>query len=96
MTPPTPPRTRTHSSRAGENWFWTNKPSLILLVAAGIALSLSTLMANIWPQSAPDGVPTIGLARAPPKEFSLYIWIYCIVCWIIQDAAKVLTYKVCP
>ena len=37
------------SSRAGDGFFWTNKPSKILLVAAGIALTLSTLMANIWP-----------------------------------------------
>jgi len=39
-------------------------------------------------------VPTIGLARHPPKEFSLYVWIYCILCWFVQDAAKVATYKI--
>jgi hypothetical protein len=38
-------------------------------------------------------VPTIGLARLGPKELSLYVWIYCIICWFIQDAAKVGTYK---
>ena len=34
------------SSRSGGDWFWTNKPSKILLVAAGIACSLSTLMVS--------------------------------------------------
>ena len=38
------------SSRAGDNFFWTNKPSKILLIAAGVALTLSTIMANAWPE----------------------------------------------
>jgi H+-transporting ATPase len=80
------------SSRSGAGFFWTNKPSKILLIAAGIACSLSTLMANIWPESMPDGVPTVGMARASPKELSVYVWIYCLICWLIQDAAKVATY----
>ncbi|KAM3576605.1 hypothetical protein VYU27_001592 [Nannochloropsis oceanica] len=82
------------SARSGDDFFWTNKPSKILLVAATIACSLSTLMANIWPESLPDGIPTIGLARLPPHLLSLYVWLYCFLCWFIQDAAKVATYKV--
>ncbi len=82
------------SARSGDDFFWTNKPSKILLVAAAIACSLSTLMANIWPESLPDGIPTIGLARLPPHLLSLYVWLYCFLCWFIQDAAKVATYKV--
>jgi len=77
------------SSRSGADFFWTNKPSKVLLVAAGIACSLSTLMANVWPESMPDGVPTIGLARVAPEALSAYVWIYCLICWLIQDAAKV-------
>jgi len=50
-------------------------------------------MANIWPESMPDGVPTVGMARASPRELSVYVWIYCIICWFIQDAAKVATYS---
>ncbi|TFJ85011.1 hypothetical protein NSK_003435 [Nannochloropsis salina CCMP1776] len=80
------------SSRSGAGFFWTNKPSAILLVAAGIACSLSTIMANAWPESRPDGVPTVGLARVAPKELSVYVWIYCLLCWFIQDAAKVGVY----
>ena len=51
-------------------------------------------MANIWPESNPDGVPTVGMARVAPKELSAYVWIYCLLCWLIQDAAKVGVYKI--
>ena len=34
------------SARSGDDFFWTNKPSKILLIAAGIACSLSTLMVS--------------------------------------------------
>jgi hypothetical protein len=44
-------------------------------------------------QSAPDGVPTIGMALHPPKILSLYVWIYCLIFFLIQDAAKVGTFK---
>ncbi|KAM3568012.1 hypothetical protein VYU27_009855, partial [Nannochloropsis oceanica] len=77
------------SSRSGAGFFWTNKPSKILLIAAGIACSLSTIMANAWPESMPDGVPTVGMARAEPRELSVIVWVYCLICWFIQDAAKV-------
>jgi hypothetical protein len=42
-----------------------------------------------WPHSNPDGVDTIGLAQVDPKALSLYVWIYCILCWFIQDIIKV-------
>jgi len=40
----------------------------------------------------PDGVPTVGMARAEPRELSAIVWVYCLICWFIQDAAKVGTY----
>jgi hypothetical protein len=45
------------------------------------------------PQSKPDGIPTVGLARQPPALLALYVWLYCLACWIVQDAAKVFTYR---
>ena len=80
------------SSRSGAGFFWTNKPSRILMYAAGVACSLSTLMANIWPESMPDGVPTKGMARASPTHLSAYVWVYCLVWWLFQDMVKVGTY----
>jgi H+-transporting ATPase len=82
------------SARAGEDWFWASRPAPILMAAAGLALSVSTLLACIWPSSRPDGIPTIGLEREEPHILPVFIWLYCIVWWIIQDAAKVYTFKV--
>jgi H+-transporting ATPase len=81
------------SARAGEKWFWESKPAPILLVAASLALSMSTLLAYIWPMSKPDGIPTLGLGRKSPHILPLFIWFYCIISWIIQDAVKVYTFK---
>jgi H+-transporting ATPase len=34
----------------------------------------------------------MGLALRIPKALSFYVWIYCLLSWFIQDAAKVGTY----
>eukprot|EP01034_Spumella_vulgaris_P021561 gene21561-27599_t len=81
------------SARAGEHWFWVSMPAPILLVAGALALSTSTLVACAWPMSRPDGIPTLGLERRGPYLLPVFIWVYCIVWWFIQDAAKVYTYR---
>jgi len=81
------------SARAGENWFWTSRPAPVLLGAGALALSASTFLACFWPMSRPDGIPTLGLERKVPYVLPLCIWIYCLVWWVIQDAAKVYTFR---
>jgi len=81
------------SARAGESWFWSSAPAPILMLAATFALGTSTALACYWPYTRPDGIPTMGLWLRPPTILPVFIWAYCIVWWIIQDAAKVLTYK---
>jgi H+-transporting ATPase len=80
------------SARTGPNWFWTTPPAGILVGAAFLALATSTILAIVWPDSTPDNVPTLGLGLRKPYELVIYIWIYCIVWWFVQDAAKVGTY----
>jgi H+-transporting ATPase len=80
------------SSRTGGDWFWHTKPAPILLAAGFFALSASTILACVWPSAYPDGVYTVGLSLREPYILPLLIWMYCIVWWIIQDAAKVLTF----
>jgi H+-transporting ATPase len=46
----------------------------------------------VWPESEPDGVPTLGLAQGEYKLWAIWIWLYCIFWWLIQDVAKVGTY----
>jgi H+-transporting ATPase len=77
------------SARTYDKFFWQSAPSPILLFAASIALVSSTIIASTWPKSRPDGVPVLGLAYRPPQVLPLWIWIYCLVWWLIQDAAKV-------
>lgn len=65
---------------------------MILLVCAMIALTLSTILACIWPKSNPDDIPAMGLFIGSNGILALLIWIYCIIWWFIQDIFKVLTY----
>jgi H+-transporting ATPase len=80
------------SARTGDKFFWTTRPAWILLGAGGFALSLSTIIACSWPPTYPDGIYALGLARRAPYALAVYIWIYCIVWWFIQDLCKVGTY----
>jgi H+-transporting ATPase len=72
------------SARAGDKWFWTSKPAPILLAAGALALSLSTLVACMWPRRKPDGIPTLGLVLRSPRILPVWIWFYCLVWWVIQ------------
>jgi H+-transporting ATPase len=80
------------SSRTGGDWFWSTRPAPILLVAGFVALSSSTLVALFYPSSTVDGIFTLGLANRQPI-LALAIWGYCLVWWLVQDAAKVLLYQ---
>jgi H+-transporting ATPase len=79
------------SCRGGGDWFWSTAPARILLLAGCLALSCSTILACAWPESYPDGILALGLGRRKPYALALYIWIYCIVWWVVQDVAKVFT-----
>lgn len=72
------------SARTGENWFWQSKPSPILLGAGCLALTISTTIACTWPSSSPDGIYSLGLSRRKPYPLPVYIWLYCLVWWIVQ------------
>jgi H+-transporting ATPase len=77
------------SVRTGDNYFWTSKPAPILMAAALLALSLSTILACSWPSSYPDSVYSLGLAYREPKAMAFYVWIYCLAWWLVQDILKV-------
>ena len=82
------------SARGGSSWFWSTAPAKILLGAGFVALSSSSILACVWPASHPDGVYALGLGYRKPYALPVYIWIYCLVWWVFQDAAKVFTYWV--
>eukprot|EP01041_Mallomonas_annulata_P003588 gene3588-7132_t len=82
------------SVRAGEDPWWSSTPSPVLCLAAVLALTCSTVFACSWPSSYPDGIYALGLSRRPPYVFPLYVWMYCIFWWLLQDAAKVGSYHI--
>mmetsp|Transcript_29115 Transcript_29115/g.62739 ORF Transcript_29115/g.62739 Transcript_29115/m.62739 type:complete len:954 (+) Transcript_29115:166-3027(+) len=80
------------SARTHSGYFWSSTPAPILLGAACFSLALSTLLACIWPKGDVDDQNVEGLAYRHPYEFALYIWLYCIFWWFVQDGLKVATY----
>ncbi|KXZ56375.1 hypothetical protein GPECTOR_1g332 [Gonium pectorale] len=80
------------SARTHDGFFWSAKPSPILLCAATLALSISTILACVWPKGETDHTPTEGLAYGDYTLMPLWIWIYCVVWWFIQDGMKVAAY----
>jgi len=80
------------SARTHDGFFWSSMPSYILISAATFALSFSTLLACVWPRSYPDGIYAMGLGDRQPKALVVYVWLYCLVWWLVQDAAKVALY----
>ena len=77
--------------RTHNGFFWSQRPGKLLLAGAIIALGISTALACAWPAVSPDGIPTEGMVMGAGsyKLMPLWVWIYCIVWWWIQDAVKV-------
>ncbi|KPA78643.1 putative mitochondrial P-type H -ATPase, putative (H1A-1) [Leptomonas pyrrhocoris] len=83
------------SSRTGGNFFFYMTPSPILFCGAIISLLVSTMAAAFWHKTRPDEVLTEGLAWGDTnaeKLLPLWVWIYCIVWWLVQDIVKVIAH----
>lgn len=59
------------------------------MAAGSTALSLSTILACVWPKGDVDGIAVEGLARGGYTLWPLWIWLYCVVFWFVQDTLKV-------
>jgi H+-transporting ATPase len=79
------------SARTSEYFFWHVAPAPILFCGAMIALTASSLVSIFWPKSTPDSISTEGL-RSDMSLF-VFVWLFCLIFWFIQDLAKVLAYK---
>jgi len=82
------------SARAHEGFFWESRPAPILLIAATVALALSTALAIGWPAGTLDEIAVEGMGRHPNQILFLWVWFYCLIVWVIQDALKVLCYRI--
>jgi len=82
------------SARTAHRFFFQRKPHPILMGCAGVALCITTILSLTWPCSSLDRVPVCGLAYKSGNLLALWVWIYCLVVFVIQDAFKVLTWQV--
>ncbi|CUE96343.1 P-type H+-ATPase, putative [Bodo saltans] len=83
------------SARTQDKFFWSNMPSAVLLCGALISLAISTIVAIFWPDTSPDDINTMGLVRGDGNTnlLPIWVWLYCIFWWFVQDVIKVLAYK---
>lgn len=79
------------SARTGREFFWRIPPGRKLLIGGCFALTLSSILSLVWPESTPDGIPAEGL-KSNPGVFG-FVWIFCLIFWFIQDLLKVLVFK---
>jgi H+-transporting ATPase len=96
------------SCRTADKFFFQKKPHPALFGACVIAVIVSTLIALLVPcnpitividgvtynsTTTLDHVPICGLAYNGANLLALWVWIYCIVCFFIQDVLKVITWR---
>ena len=78
------------SCRTQDKWFFQVLPSKILLVGACFSLLVSSLIACYF-EGEEGGIQVRGLTMGNEPLLAIWIWIYCILWWFIQDACKVAT-----
>jgi len=80
------------SARTLGKFFFMHRPAAILIIGGCCALAISTVLATCWPTGTLDKIEIAGLAWGNNRLMPLWVWLYCIVWWFIQDAVKVLAY----
>ena len=86
------------AARTSPGGFWSHRPGIILFAAATVALGISTILGCLWPKGQIDGVQVQGLnvhvddGYATYNLWPLWVWIYCIVFFFVQDLMKVVFY----
>ncbi|KAH9589164.1 hypothetical protein LSM04_003371 [Trypanosoma melophagium] len=80
------------SARTGGDFFFTAAPGLVLFVTAVFSLLVSSMVGAYWHFSTVDNVETEGIAwgrRRTETILPLWVWIYCIIWWLIDEMVKV-------
>jgi len=80
------------SARTAHQFFFQRKPHPVLFFCALGALSITTTLSLAWPEGFLDGVPVCGLGYKH-QLIALWVWIYCLIVFVIQDAIKVGTWR---
>jgi len=82
-----------YSSRTQEQFFFQAAPHPVLFLSTMVAILVSLMISLFWADGNLGGFRVQGLAWESPHLFVLYILLWCLVIFIIQDCAKVLMYK---
>jgi len=83
------------SSRTADKFFFQRKPHPVLFCCAFFALCLSTTLSLVWPCGNLDKVPVCGLGYHENRQkIALWVWLYCLVVFVIQDAVKVGVWRI--
>jgi len=85
------------SSRTAQQFFFMRKPNPVLFCGCIFALCLSTTLSLVWPCGNLSGVPVCGLGYHEGgygRVIALWVWIYCLVVFLIQDCVKVSMWRV--
>jgi H+-transporting ATPase len=77
------------SSRTSHQFFFMRRPHFVLGICAVLALGITTTLSLVWPCSKLDKIPVCGLAYKDGKLLALWVWIYCVIVFLIQDIIKV-------
>lgn len=77
------------SSRTSHQFFWERAPHFALGIGCLIALGITTTLSLVWPCTILDKVHVCGLAYQNAKLLALWVWIYCVIVFLIQDTLKV-------
>ncbi|KAK3275928.1 hypothetical protein CYMTET_15971 [Cymbomonas tetramitiformis] len=68
--------------------FWERKPGGLLFAAAIFAMTISTLLSKYWE----DIFGSSEMVGLDGKAIG-FVWVYCFLWWLLQDAVKVVAYK---
>jgi len=73
-------------------WFWERRPGYMLGAAALVATGSSTILSLFWNDILPsnDDNTMVGLRHS--KYAVVAVWVYCLLWFFAQDAAKVASY----
>jgi len=64
-----------------QGFFFMRRPGNALMCAFVLATTASSIFAHLWPFGGMQGLP---------GPYVLFTWIYCIVCFFVQDICKVI------
>jgi len=67
------------------SWFFARKPSMIVVIAGVVSSIAATILALFWPFGS-------GMCGVPVK-LAVFVWLYSLFSFIVQDVAKVITYR---